>query len=87
MNTRAIRAYDTGGPEVMKWEEVELGEPGPGQIRVRHAAVGLNYIDTYHRSGLYPIAEERGFGARGAASRIAGERVTGPTSRGHSTRT
>ena len=57
MSIRAIRAYDTGGPEVMKWEEVELGEPGPGQVRIRHAAVGLNYIDTYHRSGLYPIAE------------------------------
>ena len=57
MNIHAIRAYDTGGPEVMKWKKVELGEPGPGQIRVRHAAVGLNYIDTYHRSGLYPIAE------------------------------
>ncbi len=57
MTSHAIRAYDTGGPEVMRWEEVEVGDPGPGQIRVRHGAVGLNYIDTYHRTGLYPIAE------------------------------
>lgn len=57
MKCHAIRAYKAGGPEVMRWEEVEVGAPGPGQIRVRHAAIGLNYIDTYHRSGLYPIAE------------------------------
>ena len=57
MKCHAIRAHETGGPEVMRWEEVEVGDPGPGQIRVRHGFVGLNYIDTYHRSGLYPIAE------------------------------
>ena len=57
MSTHAIRARETGGPEVMKWEEVDVGDPGPGEIRIRHGAVGLNYIDTYHRSGLYPIAE------------------------------
>ena len=57
MKCHAIRARETGGPEVMRWEEVEVGDPGPGQIRVRHSFVGLNYIDTYHRSGLYPIAE------------------------------
>ena len=57
MKSHAIRAHETGGPEVMRWEEVEVGGPGPGQIRVRHSFVGLNYIDTYHRSGLYPIAE------------------------------
>lgn len=57
MKRHAIRAWKAGGPEVMQWEEVEVGAPGPGQILVRHAAVGLNYIDTYHRSGLYPIAE------------------------------
>lgn len=57
MKCHAIRAHETGGPEVMRWEEVEVGHPGPGQIRIRHGFVGLNYIDTYHRSGLYPIAE------------------------------
>lgn len=57
MKCHVIRAHETGGPEVMRWEEVEVGDPGPGQIRVRHGFVGLNYIDTYHRSGLYPIAE------------------------------
>ena len=56
MNSHAIHAYETGGPDVMRWEEVEVGDPGPGQIRIRHGAVGLNYIDTYHRTGLYPIA-------------------------------
>ncbi len=57
MKCHAIRAYETGGPEVMRWEEVEVGAPGAGQIRIRHGAVGLNYIDTYHRTGLYPIGE------------------------------
>ena len=50
----AIQVYETGGPEVMRFEEVAVGEPGPGQARIRHAAVGLNYIDVYFRTGLYP---------------------------------
>jgi len=50
----AIRVHETGGPEVLKWEEVEVGEPGPGQIRLRQEAAGLNFIDVYHRTGLYP---------------------------------
>ncbi len=49
----AIRVHQYGGPEVMKWEEVEVGAPGQGQIKVKHHAVGVNYIDTYHRTGLY----------------------------------
>jgi len=49
----AIRIHRTGGPEVLKWEEVEIGEPGPGQIRLRQEAAGLNFIDVYHRTGLY----------------------------------
>ena len=53
--THAIRIHQTGGPEVLKWESVQVGEPGPGQVRLQHRAVGLNYIDVYHRSGLYPI--------------------------------
>ena len=51
---RAIRIHETGGPEVMRWEDVEVGHPGAGEIRIRHEAVGLNYIDVYFRTGLYP---------------------------------
>jgi NADPH2:quinone reductase len=50
----AIRVHEAGGPEVLQWEEVEFGAPGPGQVRLRQTAVGLNYIDVYHRTGLYP---------------------------------
>lgn len=50
----AIQIYETGGPEVMKWEEVEVGEPGEGQVKLRQSAVGLNYIDVYFRTGTYP---------------------------------
>src|SRR3954470_635842 len=50
----AIRIHQTGGPEVLVWEAVEVGEPGPGQVRLRQHAAGLNYIDVYHRTGLYP---------------------------------
>jgi len=50
----AIRVHETGGPEVLQWEEVEVGDPGPGQVRIRQEAVGLNFIDVYHRTGLYP---------------------------------
>lgn len=50
----AIRIHETGGPEVLKWEEIDLGNPGPGQVKLRQEAVGLNFIDVYHRTGLYP---------------------------------
>jgi len=50
---KAIRVHETGPPEVMRWEDVTVGEPGPGEARVRHTAVGLNYIDVYYRTGLY----------------------------------
>ena len=50
----AIQIQETGGPEVLKWAEVEVGEPGPGQVKLRQDAAGLNYIDVYHRTGLYP---------------------------------
>lgn len=53
--TKAIRIYENGGPEVMRWEEFDPGKPEPGEALVRHEAVGLNYIDVYHRSGLYPL--------------------------------
>jgi NADPH2:quinone reductase len=51
----AVRIHEPGGPEVLRWEEVTVGPPGQGQVRLRQTAVGLNYIDTYHRSGLYPL--------------------------------
>jgi NADPH2:quinone reductase len=54
MKTRAIRVHETGDPSVMKLEEVDIGEPGPDEILLRHTAIGFNMIDTYHRSGLYP---------------------------------
>lgn len=50
----AMRVHETGGPDALSWDEVEVGDPGPSEARVRHTAVGLNYIDTYFRSGLYP---------------------------------
>lgn len=52
----AVRIYANGGPEVLKWEAVDVGAPGPGEVRLRQSAVGLNYIDVYHRSGLYKLA-------------------------------
>ncbi|HET8729300.1 MAG TPA: quinone oxidoreductase [Alphaproteobacteria bacterium] len=62
----AIRIHEPGGPEVMKWEEVEVGRPGDGQVRLRHRAVGLNYIDTYHRTGLYKLPLPATLGTEGA---------------------
>lgn len=50
----AIQIHETGGPEVLKWEEVEVGNPGPGEVKIRQEAAGLNFIDVYHRTGLYP---------------------------------
>jgi NADPH:quinone reductase len=63
---KGIRFYEAGGPEVMQWEALEAGEPGPGEVRVRHVAVGLNFADTYFRSGLYPAALPAGMGVEGA---------------------
>jgi NADPH:quinone reductase len=53
--TMAIRIHETGGPDVLRWEDVEVGRPGAGQVLLRHTAVGLNFIDVYHRTGLYPL--------------------------------
>ncbi len=53
--THAIQVHQTGGPEVLQWEQVEVGAPGAGQVRLTQTAVGLNYIDVYHRTGLYPL--------------------------------
>lgn len=61
-----IRIHRNGGPEVLCWEQAEIGEPGPGEVRVRHTAVGLNFIDTYHRTGLYPVELPSGLGMEAA---------------------
>ena len=63
---QAIRFHQTGGPDVLRWEEVGVGEPGPGEVRLRHVAVGLNFADTYFRSGLYPAKLPSGLGMEGA---------------------
>ena len=55
--TRAIRIHQTGGPEVLQWEEITVGDPGAGQVRLAQSACGLNYIDVYGRSGLYPVGD------------------------------
>ena len=62
----AMRIHEAGGPENLKWEEVEVGAPGPGQVRVRNTAIGLNYVDTYQRSGLYPMPMPFTLGSEGA---------------------
>src|SRR5258705_8790536 len=64
--THAIRFNKAGGPEVLVWEEVELGKPGRGEARIRHTAVGLNFVDIYNRSGLYPAQLPSGLGGEGA---------------------
>ena len=63
---RAAQIRQTGGPDVIKWTDVELAEPGPGEVRMRNLAVGLNFIDTYHRGGLYPMALPSGLGVEAA---------------------
>ncbi|WKG10773.1 quinone oxidoreductase [Nocardia sp. PE-7] len=81
----AIRFAETGGPDVMRWESTEVGAPGPGEVRIRHEAVGLNFADTYFRTGLYPAALPAGLGVEGAGvveavgpgvDFAAGDRVT-----------
>lgn len=64
--TKAVRIYETGGPDVMKLEQVDVEAPGPGMVTVTNKAIGLNYIDTYHRSGLYPLPLPIGLGLEGA---------------------
>ena len=62
----AIRIHETGGPDKLRWEEVSVGDPGPGQVRVRNTAIGLNFIDAYQRNGLYPIPLPFTCGSEGA---------------------
>ena len=66
--TKAIRMFATGGPEVMQYVDVELGRPGPGEVLVRQAACGLNFIDVYFRTGLYPQPLPAGLGQEGAGT-------------------
>jgi len=78
MKTRAFRIETTGGPEVLVERAVELPVPGPGEVRVRHTAIGVNFIDTYHRSGLYPMPLPATLGMEAAAVVEAlGDGVTG----------
>jgi len=74
---RAAHIRQTGGPEVIEWIDVELAAPGPGEVRMRNLAVGLNFIDTYHRGGLYPMALPSGLGMEAAGViEAVGEDVT-----------
>jgi NADPH2:quinone reductase len=73
----AIQFHEPGGPEVMKWEKVEVGDPGPGEIRVKQTAAGLNFIDIYLRSGARPVPMPNGLGLEGAGEIVAvGDGVT-----------
>lgn len=77
MSDRAVRIEQQGGPEVLRIESVQVGDPGPGEIRIRHHACGLNYIDIYHRSGVYPLTLPAGLGMEGAGIvEAVGEGVT-----------
>ncbi len=64
--TRVVKIEKTGGPEVLKIETIDLGKTGPEEVLIEQKAIGLNFIDTYHRSGLYPIELPSGIGAEGA---------------------
>ena len=75
--SRAIQMRQSGGPEVMELVDVEVGAPGPGQVRIRHHAIGLNYIDVYYRTGLYPVTMPASLGMEGAGIiEAVGEGVT-----------
>ncbi len=75
--SHAIRFHHTGGPDVLQFETVEPAPPGPGEVRLHQHAIGLNYIDTYHRSGLYPVPLPSGIGQEGAGVvEAVGEGVT-----------
>ncbi|MCY1281290.1 Quinone oxidoreductase 1 [compost metagenome] len=74
---KAVRFYESGGPEVLRYEDVEVGDPGPGEVRIRHVAVGLNYADTYFRNGTYPVPLPNGIGVEASGVVVAvGEGVS-----------
>lgn len=75
---KTVRFYQAGGPEVLRIEELPVGDPGPGEIRIRHGAVGCNFADTYFRSGYYPVPVPNGMGVEGAGTITAvGPQVSG----------
>ena len=77
MMARVARIEQTGGPEMILWGDVDLPDPGPGEVRMRNTAVGLNYIDTYFRRGLYPSPLPTGLGSEAAGViEAVGEGVT-----------
>lgn len=76
--TKAIRFYETGGPEVLKFEDVAVGEPGPGQVRVRHRAIAVNFIDTYFRMGRYPTPLPAGVGSGLGSDAVGVVEAVGP---------
>ncbi|MFL5273683.1 MAG: alcohol dehydrogenase catalytic domain-containing protein, partial [Anaeromyxobacteraceae bacterium] len=81
---KVVRFHERGGPEVLRLEDADVGDPGPGQARVRHRAIGVNFIDTYHRTGLYPLALPGGIGSEAAGVVEAvgpGVSVVGPGDR------
>ena len=69
--SKSIIIKKNGGPEVLEIAEVKIGSPGPHEIKIKNLAIGLNYIDTYHRSGLYPLTLPSGIGLEGAGKVIA----------------
>ena len=85
MKANAIRIHEFGGPDVLRWEEVEVPDPGEGEVQIRHSAIGLNFIDVYYRTGLYPVELPTGLGneaagvvkaiGRGEADISSGDRV------------
>ena len=76
--TRIVKIEKTGGPEVLKLETIDLKKPGPEEVKIEHKAIGLNFIDTYHRSGLYPVELPSGIGAEGAGIiKSVGSKVEG----------
>ena len=76
--SKAIRFYETGGPEVLKLEDVEVGEPGAGQARVRHSFIALNFIDVYYRTGRYPLALPEGSGSGLGSDAVGVVEAVGP---------
>ena len=65
---KAVKILKTGGPEVLKIEKINLSKPKPDEVLIEHKAIGLNFIDTYHRSGLYPVELPSGLGVEGAGT-------------------
>jgi NADPH:quinone reductase-like Zn-dependent oxidoreductase len=78
--TRAIRVLAVAGSEVLAWEEVDIGAPGSGEVRIRHPAIGLNFVGIHARSGRYPVPPPSGLGSK-AATAIVRSRSSEPSKR------